>query len=321
MKIARFILIACCFLTLVLSLFTLTRVLSERAGQDGEVQVLTKSDVFVADDPNGHNNGTSKTVNSHSIMPSSELVASANPTSQVDISLSEDLSVSNDKPNLLADQKNQPIVTVDSTDEMESRPVVIDDSYTNGPEVYGQYGEELPSPDEMKLRPVVIDDSYTDSPEVYGQYGEELPSPEILRAYKAQSILQYYSDRTAEAVIIVTEEGEADDYGAEPTMHSLSDDIGLDAADMKMFAEGFADVESVIEMLAEQNLCDEVIDPELQINRLLVALAEDNPSEIRLQAIYLLADAAYELVEEFLDDPEDLIRYEAERLVGIFPED
>jgi hypothetical protein len=90
---------------------------------------------------------------------------------------------------------------------------------------------------------------------------------------------------------------------------------------MEASTEAVTDIESKIEMLAEQNLHDEAVDPELRVKQLLATLAEDNPPEVRLQAIYLLADIDPNLVEGFLDDREDLIRYEAERIVGILPEE
>lgn len=83
----------------------------------------------------------------------------------------------------------------------------------------------------------------------------------------------------------------------------------------------FTDVASTVEMLANQNTSDKAVDPELQANQLLAALAENNPVDVRLQAIYLLADVAPDQVEKFLDDKEDIIRCEAERIVGILPKD
>ncbi len=161
--------------------------------------------------------------------------------------------------------------------------------------------------------------AYADTAEIYGQDGEMLPFPEEVRARKAQDILRYCSDKKTEAVIIAAE-GD-DDYETEPGVHNLNDDAGLDEVDMEMLTKDVADIESVIEMLAYRSLHDDAVDPQLQIDQLWAALAEGNPSEVRLQAIYLLADVAPDLVEEFLDDPEELIRYEAERLVGILPED
>jgi hypothetical protein len=51
-------------------------------------------------------------------------------------------------------------------------------------------------------------------------------------------------------------------------------------------------------------------------------MAEENNSlAVRLQAIYLLADIEPGLVENFLNDKDDLIRNEAERIAGILPQD
>jgi hypothetical protein len=206
-----------------------------------------------------------------------------------DAVMSEDLPRANIEPGL-SNRRDGRTAPADVADDAESDQIEID---AEGP--------------------------YADTAEIYGQDGELLPFPEEVRARKVQDILRYCSDKKTEAVIVAAE-GD-DDYETEPGVHNLNDDTGLDEVDMEMFTKDVADVESVIEMLAYQNLHDDAIDPQLQIDWLWAALAEDNPTEVRLQAIYLLADVDYELIEEFLDDPEDLIRYEAERLVGILPED
>jgi hypothetical protein len=241
----------------------------------------------VAEDSDEQNDITMETFNSnHSgVMPYSEPVYSESSARKGAVTF-EDLSRIGGEPGLPSRQNKQ-TAPVDTANDATS-----DQIYADG--------------------------LYADTAEIYGQDGEMLPFAEMVRARKAQDILRHYSDRKAKAVII---EAEGDDYETEPGMHNLSDDTDVDEVDMEVFTEGVDDVESVIEALAYLNLHDDTIDPELQIDRLWAALAQDNPPEIRLQAIYLLADIDSELIEEFLDDPEDLIRYEAERLVGILPED
>jgi len=323
MKAGQFILIAGLLVTAMLALLVFTEVWPEQARQDGGTLTLTKNDVFVVDSPDGHNDDTSTTFNgrpsddtpetlsSHPGMPpAGPAVVFANPAPKTDISPFEDLPVSDGKPGLLVGQKANDLPVSDGKPNLP----VSRRHRSMGP---------VGATDETEPNPVGIDGSRFNSPEVYGQNGEVLPSPEEVLARKAQSILRNYKDRKAEAVII-SEEVVGDDYETKLSEQSLKDDTGPDSANTGEHTETVAtvtDVASTVEMLANQNTSDKAVDSELQVNQLLAALAESNPVEVRLQAIYLLADVAPDLVGKFLDDKEDIIRCEAERIVGILPQD
>ena len=320
MKATRFILV-CLLVTFAFSLFALTKVLLKRGEQNDKVQVssthhITKSDVFVAQASKGHNNNAPKTLDSHPDMSlSDEAVAFANPASKIGISPSKELpvsSVSEGKPNL-------PLPVGQKAEDIS-----VSEGEPNSP-VSPKHRSAAPvgTTDETESNPVGIGALYLNNPEVYGQDGELLPSPEDVLARKAKSILQNYKDRKVEAVII-SEEVVGDDYETKPGEQSLKNDTGLDSANTgehTVTVTNFTDVASTVEMLANQNTSDKAVDSESQTNQLLAALAENNPVDVRLQAIYLLADVAPDQVEKFLDDKEDVIRCEAERIVGILPQD
>jgi hypothetical protein len=138
-----------------------------------------------------------------------------------------------------------------------------------------------------------------------GQNGE----PEAILASKSQNNLKYYKDRTATAEVIEETESQAD--GSQVQLITNTQQGSAVITD---------NTENTIDSLAQQNL-DENVDHELQVQQLLAALAESNPPEVRLQAIYLLEDTEPGQVKNFLDDKNDLIRTEAERFVGILPQD
>ncbi len=318
MKATRFIL-ACLFIAGAFSLFALTKVLLKHGGQNDKAQVLsthhiTKNDVSVAQVSKGHNDNAPKTLDSRPNGPLSEPVAFANPATEIGISPSKDLPVAEDKPNLPVGPKAEDLSA------SEEKP---DLSVSRRHQSVAPVGatDETKS-DSMESNPAGIDISwsYFNNPEVYGQNGEELPSPEKVLASKAKSILENYKDRNAEGVII-SEEEEIDGSEAMPSGHSLNDGVSPDSADMTGFTTEVTNTESTVEMLAEQSTSDDAADAKSRTDRLLAALADGNPVDVRLQAIYLLADAAPDQVEKFLDDKEDLIRCEAERIVGILPED
>jgi hypothetical protein len=161
--------------------------------------------------------------------------------------------------------------------------------------------------------------AYAGNPEVYGQDGKLLPFPEEVLAHKAQNILQNKDREAKEAVVESEIETREDGTEIELRTNSSQENTSPGAADTKTPAEAVTDT---VEKLADQSLHDDgAVDHDLQVKQLLAALAEDNPTEVRLQAIYLLADVKPDLVEKFLDDKDDLIRCEAERIVGILPEE
>jgi len=318
MKAARFILITGLLITAVLVLLVFTKVRPEQGRHNGTAQVSAKRDVVVAHTSKENNGNVPATLNSRPGRPLSEPVAHANPASKIDISPSKDLPVAQDKPNLNlpvgqkaealfasedkpdlpVSQRHQSIVPAGATDEtksdsMESNPADID----------------------------IIAMSYLNNPEVHGQNGELLPSPEKVLASKAKSILENYKNRNAEGVII-SEEEEID--GSETSSgQSSNDGVGSDSADMTGPATVVADTGITVESLAEQSTSDSdnPADTKSQTDRLLAALAEGNPVDVRLQAIYLLADIAPDQTKKFLNDKEDVIRCEAERIAGIIPHD
>jgi hypothetical protein len=317
MKATRLILI-CLLVAGVFSLFALTKVLPKRGGQNDKVQALsthhiTKSDVSVAQASKGHDGNAPKTLDGRPDRPlSDEAVAFANPASKIGMIPSKDLPVAEDKPNL-----NLPVgQKAEALSASEEKPdLPVSQRYQSVAPVGAT--DETKS-DSMGSNPVGIGGSYFNNLEVYGQDGELLPSPEKVLARKAQSILENYKDRKAEGVII-SEEVVGDDSTS--SGHSLNDGVGPDSADMTGFTTKVTDTESTVETLAEQNTSDDAADAKSQTDRLLAALADGNPVDVRLQAIYLLADVAPDQVKKFLDDKEDIIRCEAERIVGILPVD
>ena len=322
MKAARFIiLITGLLITTVLALLVFTGVWPGQTGQNSKV----KSNVFVANVPdNNHTDDVSIMLKEHFGNNSSETLSSRPDTPPADIAVAhaskdmspskglpvadnkpdlslpvgqraEALSASQDKPDLPVSQGFQSIAPVGATDKTKS--------------------------DSMESNPAGIDigGSYFNNPEVYGQNGELLPSPEKVLASKAKSILENYKDRNAEGVIISEEVVD----GSETTSNgnSSNDGVGPDSADMTGPATVVTGTATTVEMLANQNTSDNPADTKSQTDRLLAALADGNPVDVRLQAIYLLADVAPDQVEKFLNDKEDVIRCEAERIVGILPVD
>jgi hypothetical protein len=129
--------------------------------------------------------------------------------------------------------------------------------------------------------------------------------------------LENYKDRNTEGVII-SEEEEIDSSETASGGNSLNDGVGLDTTGSVAVVTGTG---TTVEMLAEQSTSDNPADTKSQIDRLLAALADSNPVDVRLEAIYLLADVAPDQAKKFLDDKEDVIRCEAERIAGIIPQD
>jgi hypothetical protein len=305
MKAARFIPVIGLLVAVVSSLLVFTKVRHEQGGQNGAAQVLTKRNVVVAQASKENDGNAPGTLDSHPDRPlSDEAVAFANPASNIGISPSKDLPVSSvsegkpslpvgqradnlsaseDKPDLSVSQMHQSSAPVDATDETKS--------------------------DSVESNPAGIDISWSflNNPEVYGQNGELLPSPEKVLASKAKSILENYKDRNAEGVIISEELVGENQSGPSDTESSV---------------EVVTSVETV-EMLAEQSTSDtdNPSDTKSRTDRLLAALADSNPVDVRLQAIYLLADVAPDQTKKFLNDKEDVIRCEAERIAGILPQD
>jgi hypothetical protein len=303
MKATRFIL-ACLFVAGAFSLFALTKVRPEQGEQNGAAQVLTERNVSVAQASKENNGNAPETLDSRPDRSlSDEAVAFANPASKIGMSPSQDLPVAEDKPNL-----NLPVgQKAEALPASQDKP---DLSLSQGHKSIAPVGatDETKS-DSVESNPAGIDIGwvYLDNPEVYGQNGELLPSPEKVLASKAQSILENYKDRNAKGVII-SEEVEGETQSG--------------PSDTESPAEVVTGVETV-EMLAEQSTSDtdNPADTKSQTDRLLAALADSNPVDVRLQAIYLLADVAPDQTKKFLNDKEDLIRCEAERIAGILPQD
>lgn len=313
MKAARFILITGLVITTVLALLIFTGIRLEQRKQNGGAQVLTKRNAVVAHTSKENNGNVPAALNSRTGMSLSESIAHASPVSKIDISPSKDLLVaqdkprldlpvsqkaealfaSEDKPGLPVSQRHQSIAPAGATDETKS--------------------------DSMESNPAGIDIgwSYFNNPEVHGQNGQLLPSPEKVLASKAKSILENYKDRNTEGVII-SEEEEIDSSETASGGNSLNDGVGLDTTGSVAVVTGTG---TTVEMLAEQSTSDNPADTKSQIDRLLAALADSNPVDVRLEAIYLLADVAPDQAKKFLDDKEDVIRCEAERIAGIIPQD
>jgi|GEM_PF-3389191 len=305
MKATRFIL-ACLFVAGAFSLFALTKVLLKHGGQNDKAQVLsthqiTQSDLSVAQASKENNGNAPKTLDSHPDRSlSDEAVAFANPASKIGISPSKDLpvsSVSEGKPSLPVGQKAE---TLPASQDKPDLPV----SQNHQSAAPVGAADETKS-DSVESNPFDIGRLYFNNPEVYGQNGELLPSPEKVLASKAQSILENYKDRNAKGVILSEE---------------VVGETQSGPSDTESPAEVVTGVETV-EMLAEQSTSDDAADVKSRTDRLLAALADDNPVDVRLQAIYLLADAAPDQVKKFLNDKEDVVRCEAERIVGILPQD
>jgi hypothetical protein len=320
MKAARFILITGLVIATVLALLVFTGVWPGQTGQNSKV----KSNVFVANVPdNNHTddvsimlkehlgNNSSETLSSHPDTPPADIAVAH---ASKDMSPSKGLPVAQDKPNL-----NLPVgQRAEALSAFQDKP---DLPVSQGQQSIASVG----AADETKLdsmisNPVGIGGSYFNNPEVYGQNGELLPSPEKVLASKAKSILQNHKDRNAEGVII-SEEVVGDDSTSGG--QSLNDGVGPASADMTGPAAVVTGTGTTVESLAEQSTSDtdNPADTKAQTDRLLAALAEGNPVDVRLEAIYLLADVAPDQAKKFLNDKEDVIRCEAERIAGIIPHD
>jgi hypothetical protein len=321
MKAARFILITGLLIAAVLALLVFAKVRYEQGRQNSTAQVSKKRDVVVAHASKENNGKAPATLNSRPGRPQSEPVANTNPVSKIDMSPSKDLPVAQDKPNL-----NLPVgQKAEVLSASEDKPDLLVSQEHQSIAPAGATDEA--KPDSMKSNPDAIDIlamSYLNNPEVYGQNGELLPSPEKVLASKAKSILENYKDRNAEGVII-SEEEEIDGSETATTSgeHSSNEGVSPDSADMTGPAAVVADTATTVESLAEQHASasDNPADVKSQTDRLLAALAEGNPVDVRLEAIYLLADVAPDQAKKFLNDKEDVIRCEAERIAGIIPSD
>jgi hypothetical protein len=322
MKKARFILIAGLLFTTVLALLVFTKVRPEQGKQNGGAQVLTKRDAVVAHTSKENKGSVPATLNNRPGRPLSEPVVDVSPASKaskIDISSSKDLPVAQDNPNsnLPVGQKAEAMF---ASEDKPDLPVSQKDK-----SIAPAGATDEAKPDSIESNPPDIDViamSYLNNPEVHGQNGQLLPSPEKVLASKAKSILENYKDRNVEGIII-SEEEEID--GPEMSGGQSSKDVvSSDSADMTAPAPVVAGATVItVESLAEQHASgtDTPADTKSQTDRLLAALAEGNPVDVRLQAIYLLEDVAPDQVKKFLNDKEDLVRCEAERIAGIIPSD
>jgi hypothetical protein len=312
MKAARFILIAGLLITTVLALLVFTGVRPEQGRQNSRAQILTKKDVFVAHISKENKGNVPATLNSHPGRSLSKPVSFANPATEIGISPSKDLPVAEDKPklNLPVDQKAEALFA------SEDKPDLPVSQRHQSITPVGATDET--KSDSMESNPA-IGWSYFNNPEVHGQNGEELLSPEKVLASKAKSILENYKDRNAEGVIISEEE--VVDGSETSSGQSSNDGVSPDSADMTGPTTVVTDTGTTVESLAEQSTSDNPADIKSQTDRLLAALADGNPVDVRLQAIYLLADVAPDQTKKFLNDKEDVIRCEAERIAGIIPHD
>lgn len=126
---------------------------------------------------------------------------------------------------------------------------------------------------------------------VYGQYNDVLSDSDSIMKKEAKIILDVYRNRTREAEIV----------------NDLAEN------EVNLTSEG-----AVIDMLALEGLKEDS-DTSSKINILLSWLSPLQPAEVRLQALYLLAEVAPDLVEDYMNDNDDSIRHEAERISGHFP--
>ncbi|MFZ0034546.1 MAG: hypothetical protein WAK60_06115 [Sedimentisphaerales bacterium] len=296
MKKTHLIFIGCLLVAALLSLSVLKMVLRGRESQGGAAQRplahhrhITNSDARVSGNPNGYDERN----NSIPETKSDVLVSDNNPdrhnngTAKTPDSR-PDTSLSKPKPAAYANP-------VSKTDSGPSGDLSGPDNRGN---VQIGRGDRSVVPaktiDEPESDRADSDGLYDNNPEVHGQNGEILPFPEEVLARKAQDILRYHGDRKADADII-EEDGLAHTEASDETAPEVSK--------------------------AEKLTPDEAIDHDLQVKQLLAKLAEGNPTDVRLQAIYLLEDAAPKMVAKFLNDKDDVIRSEAERFAGILPKE
>jgi hypothetical protein len=289
MKKMRFIFIGCLLAVAAISLFTLTGGLSGREGQDGNMQTSPYR-ATNAGNPGRYGNDASGTKNNS---------VSGNPDrgsiKTNDVSTGKSVS----KP------VTSKINRVPSKNL--SMPGAGGDLQTGA---NGRSTAPANTTDEAKRK---IAGRYAHHPETRGQHGETRPNPDAIIARKEQDILKYYKDRTATADVV--EETELREDGSQVQVQPNTNSTNTQQLSVN------DNTENTIDSLAQQNVNSENIDHELQVKQLLAALAESNPPEVRLQAIYLLEDAEPSQVKNFLDDKNDLIRNEAERFVGILPQD
>lgn len=298
MKTVWFFLVICLLVAVATSLLVFVKVMPEQQGQDSGTQISTKREVVAAHALEENNGNATETLDSRPDGVLSEgPVALANPASKTVTSPPQDSPVAEDKPglNLPVGQKAENLsVSEEKPDLSVSRKQVDAVAATDGKKSNA-----------AGSNPAGINGMSFYGPEAYGQNGELLPSPEDVLVRKAQSILENYKDRKAEGVIISEEVVGENQSGT---------------ADTESPAEVVAGV-ATVETLAEQSTSDNAADVKPQTDRLLAALAEGNPADVRLQAIYLLADVAPDQVKKFLNDKDDLVRCEAERIVGVLPTD
>jgi hypothetical protein len=300
MEKKRFIFIGCLLVIAAISLFAMMQVSPQRENRDSDAQTSSAHQATnngtITGNSGRNMNGTSGT--------KKDMPVSGNPD-----------KLSNDTLNKINgsgtdNSVSKPTASINSQiNSASSKNLSISDANGNLPA--GQNArstvpaEISETTDEAKTDNAK--DLYANNPEAQGQDGETLPDAKAVLERKAQDILKYYKDRTAKAEVIETvTDGE---NGSQQQTSTTSTDTPAATAD------------DTVQSLAEQNLNSENIDHELQVKQILAALAESNPTEVRLQAMFMLADAEPDLVKNFLKDKDDLIRNEAERIVGILPQD
>lgn len=130
---------------------------------------------------------------------------------------------------------------------------------------------------------------------------------EIYQERKREAIRKYYSARTAQAEVVEV---------AAKQNWPAQDPERLTAASPRLSPEQKSE-QVLMESLSELSLLDPNGADTLKTYREM--LKPDNPEGVRVQALYLLHEVAPGEVVNYLNDPNDMIRFECLRLLGHYP--
>ena len=172
---------------------------------------------------------------------------------------------------------------------------------SNGDESQGESAADRS--DLAVLSGISVQSDLPDRSLVYGQHRDVIGESEALAQERARIIISTYKDRTAEAQIV-----DGDAVGKELPATGVGRTDGSDVVT----------IDSITDTLAAQST-EAGDDTGSRVDLLLGFLSSNQPQAVRLQALYLLADADESLVQNYMEDSDDLIRYEAERLAGFLP--
>jgi hypothetical protein len=130
----------------------------------------------------------------------------------------------------------------------------------------------------------------------------------------AALILEAYGNRIATAEVLLEEEfSVADGSPVEIAVwHSAEDEESV------YDLEQDASIDEIVSLLAMESLSQDP--PHPQYGRLLLSLlSSERPLAMRLQALHLLSDVAPQVILTLIHDRDELIRDEAQRLTGVYP--